>query len=183
MKRNRNDVVLFSCLGFVAVMVSASFAAVPLYRMFCQVTGFGGTPQRVDAPSDNVGERVIVVRFDANVDPKLDWGFQPLRREVRVKVGENTLVHYRARNNASAPATGQAAFNVTPDIAAPFFDKIECFCFTEQTLAPHQSVDMPVFFYIDPKIVDDRRNDRIKTITLSYTFYPAARPALAGAGG
>ncbi|MGQ0741763.1 MAG: cytochrome c oxidase assembly protein [Alphaproteobacteria bacterium] len=183
MKLNRNDAVLLSCLAFVAVMVGASFAAVPLYRIFCQVTGYGGTPQRADAPSQAVGERVITVRFDSNVDPGLDWQFQPLQREVQVRVGENKLVYFRAKNNADVPVTGQAAFNVTPDIAAPFFDKIECFCFTEQTLAAHQSVDMPVFFFIDPKIVNDGRNDRVKTITLSYTFYPAAGQALAGAGG
>ena len=183
MKLKRNDVVLVSCLAFVAGMVGLSFASVPLYRMFCQATGYGGTPQRVAAASQVVGERVITVRFDSNVDPALNWQFQPVQRSVQVKVGENKLVYFRATNRDAKPITGHAAFNVSPDIAAPYFDKIQCFCFTEQKLEAHQSIDMPVFFFVDPKILSDRRNDGVNTITLSYTFYPAVGAKLAGAGG
>lgn len=183
MKLKRNDIVLLSCLAFVAGMVGVSFAAVPLYRIFCQATGYGGTPLRVDTASQTTGERVITVRFDTNVDPALDWAFQPEQRSVQVKVGENKLVYFRATNNSDRPIVGHAAFNVSPDIAAPFFDKIQCFCFTEQKLEARQSVEMPVLFFVDPKIAADRRNDDIDTITLSYTFYPSAVAKLAGAGG
>ena len=183
MKLARNDVVMLSCLAFVAGMVGLSFASVPLYRIFCQTTGYGGTPQRVEAASQTTGERVITVRFDTNVDPALDWQFQPEQRSVQVKVGENKLVYFRATNRSAKPVTGHAAFNVSPDIAAPFFDKIQCFCFTEQRLEAHQSIDMPVLFFVDPKIAADHRNDDIGTITLSYTFYPAVGAKLAGAGG
>lgn len=124
MRLKRNDVVLLSCLAFVAGMVGVSYAAVPLYRIFCQATGYGGTPLRVEQASQTVGERVVTVRFDTNVDPALDWTFQPEQRSVQVKVGENKLVYFRAINNTDKPVTGHAAFNVSPDIAAPFFDKI-----------------------------------------------------------
>lgn len=183
MKLNRNDMVMLSCLAFVAGMVGLSYASVPLYRIFCQATGYGGTPQRVDTASKVTGERVITVRFDTNVDPALNWQFQPEQRSVQVKVGENKLVYFRATNRDSKPITGHAAFNVSPDIAAAYFDKIQCFCFTEQRLEAHQSVQMPVVFFVDPKIVADHNDDKIDTITLSYTFYPAVGAKLAGAGG
>jgi cytochrome c oxidase assembly protein subunit 11 len=149
---------------------------VPLYRIFCQATGYGGTPLRVDTASQTTGERVITVRFDTNVDPALDWAFQPEQRSVQVKVGENKLVYFRATNNSDRPIVGHAAFNVSPDIAAPFFDKIQCFCFTEQTLKPGESADMPVVFFVDPAIAEDPDASGIDTITLSYTFYPVEKP-------
>ncbi len=179
---SKNDVVVLSCTAFVAVMVGMSFAAVPLYRLFCQTTGYGGTPQRADTAPASVDSRVITVRFDTNVDAALPWRFQPEQRSVQVKVGEQKLVYFRATNMAAKPITGHAAFNVQPDNAARYFDKIQCFCFTEQRLNAGQSIEMPVVFFVDPKILKDRDDDDVSTITLSYTFYPAA-DAVAGAGG
>lgn len=174
MKRlSRNDVVVLCSAVFVAGMVGMSFAAVPLYRLFCQATGYGGTPQRAESAPGEMAARIITVRFDSNVDPALNWRFEPKQRQVQVRVGESKLVHFRAVNKDTKPVTGHAAFNVSPDIAAPYFDKIQCFCFTEQRLEAGQAVDMPVLFFIDPKILADRKSDGISTVTLSYTFYPA----------
>ncbi len=152
-------------------MVALAFASVPLYRAFCQVTGFAGTTQRADkAPGAVAGE--IGVRFDANVDSKLPWRFEPVQEKVRVHPGEKTTIYYRATNLTARTTTGQAIFNVTPEETGPFFNKIACFCFTEQTLKPGQSVVMPVVFFVDPKIRDDEDTKAIDEITLSYTFYP-----------
>jgi len=152
-------------------MVALAFASVPLYRAFCQVTGFAGTTQRADkAPGAVAGE--IGVRFDANVDSKLPWRFEPVQEKVRVHPGEKNTIYYRATNLTARTTTGQAIFNVTPEETGPFFNKIACFCFTEQTLKPGQSVVMPVVFFVDPKIRDDEDTKGIDEITLSYTFYP-----------
>lgn len=158
--------------GIVGGMVGLSFASVPLYRLFCQVTGFGGTPntEAVSAPAE-VSETVVTVNFDANVDSDLPWHFKPAQRKLRVRLGEELLAHYTARNTSDKPVTGTASFNVSPFKAAPYFSKIECFCFTEQTLLPGQEVDMPVLFYVDPAIAEDRNTEDVKIITLSYTFY------------
>ena len=182
--------------GLVAAMVGLSFAAVPLYRMFCQVTGYGGVPQRAEAAPTQAIDRNIQVRFDANVDRSLPWSFAPVERQVDVKIGETTLAFFKADNKSDAPVKGTAVFNVVPERAARYFNKIECFCFKEQTLAPRQSVEMPVTFFIDPKIVDDDDTKNISEITLSYTFYRSRcggkvwimmdlrrRAALAGLGG
>ena len=157
--------------GLVAAMVGLSFAAVPLYRMFCQVTGYGGVPQRAEAAPAQAIDRNIQVRFDANVDRSLPWSFAPVERQVDVKIGETTLAFFKADNKSDAPVKGTAVFNVVPERAARYFNKIECFCFKEQTLAPRQSAEMPVTFFIDPKIVDDDDTKNISEITLSYTFY------------
>ena len=152
-------------------MVALAFASVPLYRAFCQVTGFAGTTQRADkAPGAVAGE--IGVRFDANVDSKLPWRFEPVQEKVRVHPGEKNTIYYRATNLTARTTTGQAIFNVTPEETGPFFNKIACFCFTEQTLKPGQSVVMPVVFFVDPKIRDDEDTKAIDEITLSYTIYP-----------
>ena len=157
----------------VAGMVGLSFASVPLYQLFCQVTGYGGTLNTENvAASTSISEKTIKVRFDSNISPKLAWRFEPLQREVTVKLGEQTLAFYEAENIGATPLTGQAIFNVTPFRAAPYFSKIECFCFTEQTLAAGQTVPMPVQFYVDPEIFEDPATKDIGTITLSYTFYP-----------
>lgn len=155
-------------------MVGASYAAVPLYRIFCQVTGFGGTPNVASGPSAAVSNRMMNVRFDSMVNG-LDWAFQPVRREVRVRVGETMVAYYRAHNNSDRAVTGSATFNVTPLKAGSYFSKIQCFCFTEQRLAPGQTVDMPVSFYIDPAISENVNLDDVGTITLSYTFYPVEK--------
>ncbi len=157
--------------GVVAGMGGAAFAAVPAYRLFCQVTGFGGTTQRADAAPVGVGERVVKIQFDANTNPDLPWRFRPKQREVAVRVGEEGLAFYRAENLSDDIVMGQAGFNVTPLKAGKYFNKVQCFCFNEQVLLPGQAVDMPVTFFVDPAIVDDPDLDDVDTITLSYTFF------------
>ena len=166
---------VFGWLAFlvVAFMVGMSYAAVPLYEVFCKVTGFGGTPQVAQEGARPVIDRTVAVRFDSNVDPNLSWRFEPLQREVRVRLGEEKLVFFRATNVSQRPIVGTATFNVTPERTGRWFNKIQCFCFTEQLLQPGQSVDMPVVFFVDAEMAGDRRYDDIRTITLSYTFYEA----------
>ena len=159
-------------------MTGLAFASAPLYRALCSLTGFGGTPLRAErAPGAVAGK--IGVRFDANVHPGLPWRFEPEQRTVRIAPGEQTKIFYRAQNLSAKPITGQAAFNVTPDQAGKYFNKIQCFCFTEQTLKAGQSVDMPVVFFVDPKILKDEDTKDIDEITLSYTFYPVESSAFA----
>lgn len=160
-------------------MLGLAYAAVPLYTMFCQVTGFAGTTQRAERPSETVLDRVVTIRFDSNVAPGLGWAFEPAQHKLDVKIGENALAFYRAENTSGRPVTGTATFNVTPEAAGSYFNKIECFCFTEQHLEPDQSIDMPVSFFIDPAIVDDKIAGGLTQITLSYTFYPAEAPQAA----
>ncbi|MCB9960011.1 MAG: cytochrome c oxidase assembly protein [Rhodospirillaceae bacterium] len=170
--RTKNTRVLLVALALVAGMVGLSFASVPLYNLFCRVTGYGGTTQQADAAPVAVGERTFRIRFLANVDPNLDWDFEPEQREISVHVGQPALISYRAENHSDLPVAGTAVYNVTPDKAGIYFVKTQCFCFTEQILAPGQAVDMPVYFFVDPSIVDDPNLDDVTTITLSYTFYP-----------
>ena len=156
---------------FAAAMVGVAFASVPLYRIFCQVTGFGGVPLRAEqAPGAVAGQ--VGVRFDANINAALPWKFEPVQETIRIHPGERTQILYRAINLVARPTTGRAIFNVTPLKAGQYFNKIECFCFTEQTLRGGQSVDMPVVFYVDPRIREDESTKDIDEITLSYTFYP-----------
>jgi cytochrome c oxidase assembly protein subunit 11 len=165
-------VVLFSIAGG---MVGLSFAAVPLYQLFCQVTGFGGTPKVAAAPLPTLvtSEKIITVRFDANVSPALPWAFAPQQRQVQVRAGVPMQVNYKALNLSDGPVTGTATFNVTPYKAGKYFSKIECFCFTEQRLAGGQEALMGVQFFVDPEIFNDINTRDVKTITLSYTFFPA----------
>ncbi len=162
-------------LAAVAVgMAALAYAAVPLYEMFCRATGFAGTPVIAQQGGERpVIARTVQVRFDANVDPNLPWRFQPLEREVKVHLGEENLAHYRVTNVSQRPIVGTATYNVTPEHAGPWFNKVQCFCFTEQLLMPGQSVDMPVVFFVDPDMDKDRRYDNVRTVTLSYTFYEA----------
>jgi len=165
-------VVLF---GVAGGMVGLAFASVPLYQLFCQVTGFGGTPQiavggTAEAP---VSDREITVSFDSNTDPDLPWQFRPAQRKMTVRLGEPNLAHFTAENLSGQPITGQATFNVTPYKAAQYFVKTACFCFDEQTLQPGQHVDMPVSFYVDPEIENDINAREVTDITLSYTFFRA----------
>lgn len=163
---------LVTGLGAVVVgMIGLSYAAVPLYDLFCRVTGFGGTTQIAAERSSTVSDRPIKVRFDA-MTTNIDWAFQPVQRQIELQVGENALAFYRATNRASQPLTGTATFNVTPLKVGAYFSKVECFCFTEQTLGPGETIDMPVAFYVDPAIDEDPNLKDVKTITLSYTFYP-----------
>ena len=158
-------------VGVAVGMVGLAFASVPLYRLFCQVTGFGGTTQVAAEMPEAVLDRTMIVRFNADVDPKLPWAFQPNQRQISVRIGEAGLAIFTARNLSEAPVTGTATFNVTPLKAGRYFDKVQCFCFDEQHLEPGQEVEMAVSFFVDPAIMDDRNLDEVKTITLSYTFF------------
>ncbi|CDZ28724.1 cytochrome c oxidase assembly protein [Neorhizobium galegae] len=171
-KRVSNSAIFAGCAVFVAGMVGAAYASVPLYRLFCQVTGYNGTTQRVEQYSDKILNKPIQVTFDANISPGLNWEFKPAK-SVNPKIGETVQIEYTATNRSSKPTTGSAVFNVTPMEAGAYFNKVECFCFTEQTLQPGQSVQMPVVFFVDPEIATAQETKNIKTITLSYTFYPS----------
>jgi cytochrome c oxidase assembly protein subunit 11 len=154
-------------------MLGTAYAAVPLYNAFCRVTGYGGTTQVAATESEEAIERVIAIRFDANVNGELPWSFQPSQRKVLLRVGENAVAYYQARNYGDRTITGTAVFNVTPQKTGQYFSKVECFCFSEQTLAPGATADLPVAFYVDPEIASDRNLDDVSAITLSYTFYPS----------
>jgi len=171
-KNQKTAVVLFAVAGG---MVGLAFASVPLYQLFCQVTGFGGTTSVAAAPAlqSPVDAPVMTVRFDSNVDSSLPWGFRPDQKEVKVKIGTEGLATYTATNTSDETIIGTATFNVTPYKAGEYFQKIECFCFTEQKLVPGQTVSMPVSFFVDPEILNDPNALDVKTITLSYTFYRA----------
>jgi cytochrome c oxidase assembly protein subunit 11 len=173
-KSNRRVAALAA--GLAAAMLGLAFASVPLYRLFCQATGFGGTTQRAEAPPDKALAKTISVRFDANISGGLSWSFHPVATAVKVKLGEQNIAHYRAVNTSSKTLTGTAAFNVTPETAGIYFNKIECFCFTEQTLKPGEAIDMPVVFFVDPDLAADPDAANISEITLSYTMYPVDKP-------
>ena len=162
--------------GIVACMVALSFAAVPLYRIFCQVTGFGGTPLRADSAPARVLDETITVTFDASIETGMPWTFKPVQKDMAIPIGETGLAFYTAHNPTDRPVAGTATFNVTPLKIGPYFVKIDCFCFQEQVLMPGESVDMPVTFYVDPEIRDDRSTEEVKGITLSYTFYETDLP-------
>ena len=170
----RNRITALAALALAVTMVALSFAAVPLYRVFCQSTGYGGATQVARSSPERVAARIVTVRFNSDVAGDLPWRFQPERRSVEVHVGEETLAFFTAENRSDRPITGVATFNVTPDKAGAYFDKIQCFCFSEQTLQPHQKVQMPVTFFVDPKMIADRDLDDVTAITLSYTFFMAA---------
>lgn len=176
-KRDTKSLIALSLAGLVAGMVGLSFAAVPLYRMFCQVTGYGGVPQVATVAPDRVLDRTITIRFDANVDRALPWTFAPEQRVMDVRIGESALAFFKAHNNTAEPVSGTAGFNVAPEIAGRYFTKVECFCFKQQTLAAGESIEMPVTFFVDPKIVEDEGAKNISEITLSYTFYRSDDPS------
>ena len=184
--RDKNARLAWTMVAVVGSMLGLSYAAVPLYEAFCRATGFAGTPLVAKESGDRpVINRTVEVRFDSNTDANLPWRFQPAERSVKVHLGEEKLVFFRATNVSQRPIVGTATYNVTPEWTAGWFNKIQCFCFTEQLLEPGQSVDMPVVFFVDAEMAKDRRYDDIRTITLSYTFYEAkterARILLGGA--
>ncbi|HSG37598.1 MAG TPA: cytochrome c oxidase assembly protein [Paracoccaceae bacterium] len=163
-------------VGVVVVMGGLAWASVPFYDWFCRVTGFGGVTNTAETNSDVVLDQTITIRFDASLDRGMPWTFKPMQREMTLRIGETGLAFYEAHNPTDHPVAGQAAYNVTPYEAGYFFDKIECFCFTEQVLQPGETVEMPVSFYVDPAIVNDRDAKYVHTITLSYTFYEIDLP-------
>ena len=176
---NRRKRLMLVVLGGVACgMVGLSFAAVPLYDLFCSVTGFGGTTQTADAAPAEVGNRVMAVQFNSDVSNDVPWRFKPSQREVELRVGEVGLAFYTAINESNNTILGSATFNVTPLKAGIYFTKVDCFCFEEQVLRPGESAELPVTFFIDPDIVDDRDMDDVTTITLSYTFFNQGEEAL-----
>jgi cytochrome c oxidase assembly protein subunit 11 len=168
----RRDVLIAVGCGVVAAaMVGASFAAIPLYNMFCRATGFAGTTQvsRI-TPQHELG-RELIIRFDSNVAPGLPWKFEPEQNSIKLHIGEVATVHYKVINQAARTITAQASYNVTPTTVGTYFDKINCFCFTQQTMKPGETREMTVVFYVDPALVKDSDQDDLNTITLSYTFY------------
>lgn len=179
----RNRMVAFTLAGLMSGMLGLSFAAVPLYRLFCQVTGYGGTP-RIDASaSPRVIDRTITVRFNADVNGVMPWKFAPVQRQVTLRLGEEAVAFYAARNPTKSPVTGVATYNVTPEKAARYFNKTACFCFDEQTLEPGQEVSFPLSFWVDPAIANDPSTRDLTTITLSYTFFRRLDDAIIAKAG
>ena len=180
-RRNRRMGAILA--GVVVGMIGLAYASVPLYELFCRVTGFGGETQRADAaPEQTQSDRSFVIRFNADVNPDLPWSFRPVQNTLTVRAGEEKLAFYRARNDGDKPIIGTSTFNVTPFKVGGYFNKVQCFCFEEQVLQPGETMDFPVSFFVDPEISDERNLDDVKTITLSYTFFPVpdgdARAAL-----
>jgi cytochrome c oxidase assembly protein subunit 11 len=170
MPQNNKNLAL-SVAALALSMVLLSFASVPLYSLFCKVTGYGGTVQNIPIQATKKGKRIITVRFDANVEKKLPWKFKPEQKEMRVRTGENALAFYSSENFSDEDIVGMSIYNVTPHKAGAYFNKIHCFCFEEQLLKAHEKINMPVSFFVDPAMEDDRNLDDVDTITLSYTFF------------
>ncbi|MCB1543915.1 MAG: cytochrome c oxidase assembly protein [Methylobacteriaceae bacterium] len=164
-------------VGVAGLMLGLSFAAVPLYRMFCAVTGYGGTTQRAHVAPAKPGERVMTVRFDSNVGGNLPWAFEPETKEITLRTGETKTVFYRVTNLTDHAISATAAYNVTPDQAGGYFDKLSCFCFSEQTLGPKESAEWPVVFFLDPALEKDEAMKGVDQLTLSYTFFESKKPA------
>lgn len=162
---------LVACVLLGLGMVGLAYASVPLYRLFCQVTGFGGTPQRADQASSTITDRIVNIRFDANVAPGLKWKFTPEIPVMTVKVGETATGFFKITNLASEPVTGRAAYNVEPALVGSYFNKLQCFCFEDLTLKAGESLDVPVVFFVDPAVAQQRELDSMSEITLSYTFF------------
>jgi cytochrome c oxidase assembly protein subunit 11 len=174
----RRDVLVAACCGaFAAGMVGAAFAAVPFYNWFCRTTGFAGTPRVASVAPDHVLNRSLAIRFDSNVTPGLPWIFEPEQDKIQLRIGEVATVHYKVVNMAAREITAQASYNVSPPTVGAYFTKINCFCFTKQTMKAGETREMTVVFYVDPSIVKDRDQDKLNTIVLSYTFYRLPDPA------
>lgn len=172
----KNRRMLLGLGGLGVFMLGMSFAAVPLYDMFCRVTGYGGTTSRAELGADTVLDREITIRFDASLDRDMPWTFRPMQRTMKMKIGETAIAYYEASNPTDRPVAGTASYNVAPFSAGGYFTKIECFCFTEQVLAPGQTVQMPVTFFVDPDMENDDEARLVRTITLSYTFHETELP-------
>lgn len=170
---SRNRRTVLACSAAVLAMTGLSFAAVPLYNLFCKVTGFAGTPMVGTAATGKTSDRIVSVMFDANVAPALGWRFEAEKTEIRAQVGVTQTVFYKITNTSSRPMTGIATYNVQPNQSGAYFVKIQCFCFTETTLQPGETLEAPVVFYIDPEIELNRELASLKSITLSYTYFPS----------
>lgn len=179
--RRRNRLIMTSLCGVAFSMGVLAFASAPLYRLFCQVTGYGGTTQVADSVSDTVLDRKVRVRFVANTDAGLPWTFKAEQSEVEVRLGEPALIYFQATSNATEPTAGQAVYNVTPDKVGLYFSKVQCFCFTEQIIQPGETVEFPVYFYVDAAMDAQPNLSDVRTITLSYTFYGQRSKALENA--
>jgi cytochrome c oxidase assembly protein Cox11 len=175
-KRRKNLRVVAPCMVLIGIMLGLVAYSPTLYRLFCAATGFGGTTQRVLAGSETISDRAVIVRFDANVAPELPWRFEPAQREIRVRLGEQKLVFFKAENLSDKTIVGHATFNVTPETTGIYFNKIQCFCFDDERLEAHEKVDMPVVFFVDPAMAADSETRGVETITLSYTFFRSAKP-------
>lgn len=184
-KRISNLAIAGACLAFFGGMIGMSYAAVPLYQIFCQVTGYNGTTRRAEQASDVILDQKVSVHFDTNVGAGLPWTFEPDQRDITLRIGETVEVRFHARNNSAEAWTGRAAYNVSPHYAGSFFNKLECFCFTDMTLKPGEEIDMPVVFFVDPDIVNQPEFVGLKQLTLSYTFYPSKddKPVAAAPAG
>ena len=176
MKQATNFRILLACLGVVCVMLFLVAISLPLYRAFCEATGLGGTTRRSNGSAETATDRLVTVRFNADVAPGLPWRFGPSQASVRVHLGERTLVTFWAENRSDQTIVAHATYNVTPDLAGQYFNKIQCFCFDEESLAPHERVEMPVTFFVDPKIAENRDIGNLPPITLSYTFFRSTNP-------
>ena len=178
--RSRRNLMVAATVGGVALgMIGVAYAAVPLYFAFCRATGFAGTTQVADKASGERGQRVIRVRFNANVAPGLDWSFEPEQDSIDLRTGATATVFFRFRNRADHETAAHAVYNVTPEVSGAWFDKVSCFCFTEQRLGAHESVELPVVFFLDPRLERDRDMDTVREITLSYTLFappPGEKP-------
>jgi cytochrome c oxidase assembly protein subunit 11 len=181
MSKDRNDSIGFFAALVPIAMLGAAYASVPLYQLFCQVTGYGGTTQVATAAASTVLERTVKVRFDANLAPGLPWTFAPEKAEVDLNLGENGLAFYKVKNNSDRAVTAVATYNVTPHKVGPYFQKLECFCFQDRTLQPGETMELPVIFYVDPALATDKNVKEVTEITLSYTFFEAGSRALADA--
>jgi cytochrome c oxidase assembly protein subunit 11 len=168
---SRHARVAIACVAVVAAMTGLAFASVPFYQMFCRVTGYGGTTQRVETAGTAISDREVTVRFDSNISAGLDWKFYPAQRSIKVKYGEVAKIYYYAENLGKQTRTGSATFNVTPEQSGAYFNKIQCFCFTETVVKPGEKLEMPVVFYVDPAFIETEEGRDINTITLSYTFF------------
>jgi cytochrome c oxidase assembly protein subunit 11 len=177
MKRlDGNSRVAAMLVGVVVTMGALAWAAVPFYDWFCRVTGYGGTTNVAAENTSEILDEIVTVRFDANTAPGMPWEFRPVQNEMKLRIGETGMAFYEAYNPTDKPVAGTASYNVSPDLAGYYFDKIQCFCFTEQVLKPGERVEMPVVFFVDPELVKDRDAGRIRNITLSYTFYQTELP-------
>ncbi|MDB5650321.1 MAG: ctaG [Hyphomicrobiales bacterium] len=180
--QKRHKRVALIVTAAVAGMLGMAYAAVPLYSIFCRATGYGGTPQIVDGPSDTRGKRVMTVRFDSNVSSDLPWTFEPDVPSIQLRTGETATVFFKVHSRSQKPTAGLASYNVAPDQAGLYFNKISCFCFSEQHLAPNETMEMPVVFYLDPKLEQDDVMKLTDSVTLSYTFFAAKTPVASASG-